>query len=316
MARGDKVDKIITDKFIERIEASLKAGKDFGKWTRPWTLLGHAGKLCMNLISKRPYSGSNLFILAMSGHKSPYWMTAKQIKANGGLWKSTEDRDNPSLITFQKPREKEDSAGNKKIVGWIGPIFYKVWNADQVFGLGIEVPDHSKEEKPKGWDPIGRAEKIVTDYFALSTAPRLTNGGDQAGYSPALDKVIMPTREQFLQPEMFYKVLFHEMAHSTGHESRLKRSGIMDPISFGSHQYSKEELIAEMGAAFMSVEAGIDAITEDNSVKYLENWIISFKNDVTLLRTAGTAAQKARNFILNLNEKEEEGGGEQEAVAA
>jgi antirestriction protein ArdC len=113
-----------------------------------------------------------------------------------------------------------------------------------------------------------------------------------------LDSVTMPCREAFESPEEYYSTLFHELTHSTGHKSRLDREGINVPHYFGDPVYSREELIAECGAAFLSGQSGIVSKTLSNSASYLQNWIRVLKSDSRLIITAASAAQKAADLIL------------------
>jgi antirestriction protein ArdC len=113
------------------------------------------------------------------------------------------------------------------------------------------------------------------------------------------DSIHMPEQETFDSEDHYYGTLFHEMAHSTGHESRLARPGVSNPIRYGSHDYSQEELVAEMGAAFLAAEAGIDAEgLMDNSAAYVASWLKALRNDKKLVVFAGAQAQKAVDHIL------------------
>ncbi len=124
-------------------------------------------------------------------------------------------------------------------------------------------------------------------------------GGSRACYAPEYDRVRVPALERFEVPDQYYQTLFHELTHSTGHESRLKRPGIVDLAAFGSTEYAREELVAEMGAAFLCGEAGIVQDTIDNSAAYISNWLKRLKDDVRLVVTAAAQAQKAADFVLD-----------------
>ncbi|WP_246044656.1 zincin-like metallopeptidase domain-containing protein [Geomonas ferrireducens] len=129
--------------------------------------------------------------------------------------------------------------------------------------------------------------------------PDIRHGGNKACYSPMLDYVKLPTPEAFESSEDYYSTTFHEMIHSTGHASRVGRKGILEPSYFGSHEYSKEELVAEMGAAFLCGYAGIEQRTIGNSAAYIAGWLKALKNDKTLLIHAAAQAQHASDYILN-----------------
>lgn len=109
----------------------------------------------------------------------------------------------------------------------------------------------------------------------------------------------MPDPQHFCSREAYYSTLFHELTHSTGHEDRLKRSTLMDLCKFGDTNYSKEELVAEMGATFLCAICGIENSTIDNSAAYLRGWLAALRHDKKLLITAAAQAQRAADFISN-----------------
>ena len=131
----------------------------------------------------------------------------------------------------------------------------------------------------------------------MPNVPEITHQSQPACYSPLLDVVNMPRPESFDTPENYYSTLFHELTHSTGHESRLNRKGITDPVRFGSHSYSKEELIAEMGSAFLSGHCGIEDRILDNSAAYINGWLGRLRNDPKLVVMAAAKAQKSSDYI-------------------
>jgi len=114
----------------------------------------------------------------------------------------------------------------------------------------------------------------------------------------------MPVKEAFESPEEYYSTLFHELSHATGHQKRVGRKGILEPSYFGSHEYSKEELVAEMGAAFLCGHSGIER-TIENSAAYIRGWLKSLKNDRTILVLAAAQAQKSSDYILGRKVGEE-----------
>jgi antirestriction protein ArdC len=134
--------------------------------------------------------------------------------------------------------------------------------------------------------------------------PILKHGMTHAYYSPKEDCVGLPPRERFERTEGYYATVFHELVHSTGHEKRLKRSTLTEKSGFGSNPYCKEELIAEMGAAFLCGLAEIGERTIDNSAAYLKGWLEQLRNDKTLIVQAAAQAQKAADFILGRTESE------------
>lgn len=173
-----------------------------------------------------------------------------------------------------------------------------MFNVDQVDGL--EAP--AEEELPE-LEPIAAAEAIVQGW---STRPRIQTGGDSAFYSPTLDYVQMPPAGAFHTPAGYYSTLFHELTHSTGHSSRLNRGLDARLAPFGSPDYSREELVAEIGAAFLSGHAGIELELINQHAAYIESWRSKLSSDRKLIVQAAGAAQKAATLILGTANGEEE----------
>lgn len=277
---------IVTDKII----AALESGEI--PWRKPWKSVGGNGP--MSLQTGKPYRGVNVWILSltatMNGYGSPYWVTFKQAKERGGTVRKGEKG---TQVVLWKPVEKkgENEEDDKR---YMILRYFTVFNADQCDGL--ELPE--QEPLPEV-DPIEKCEKIVTGYVP---GPDISHGGDRACYSPALDRVMMPTRNQFTNSETYYTTLFHELAHSTGHESRLNRPELIQPMAFGSEDYSKEELVAEMAAAFVCSEAGVEVPTEHHA-GYIQNWLKVLKDDRKFLVQAASKAQKAADLILGVEVK-------------
>lgn len=196
-----------------------------------------------------------------------------------------------SIVVFWKDYEIADKeTGKTKKV----PVlrYYNVFNANQCDG--IETPD-AVEYNPLDFKPIEAAEAIVKEY---SDAPSIEYGGQQAYYRPLTDIVRLPEPSRFTSAEEYYSTLFHELGHSTGHSKRLDRKLDTDPKPFGSADYGKEELIAEMAAAFLCSHAGIQPAVIDNQAAYLQGWLKQLKNDKRLIIQGAGAAQKATDWIL------------------
>ena len=186
--------------------------------------------------------------------------------------------------------EKEDDNGDKKKIPFLR--YYTVFNVAQCDGL--KVP--ATEERP-AFNPIEAAAAIVEN---MPKRPAIDHGKSGAYYDPSSDKIGLPSPETFKTPTGYYATAFHELAHSTGHASRLGRcTGSKAMAAFGSEEYSKEELVAEMGAAFLCGEAGIENDEIKNSAAYIKGWMKALKKDSTLLVKAGGQAQKAADFILD-----------------
>ncbi len=168
---------------------------------------------------------------------------------------------------------------------------YTVFNVVQC--EGITVP----ETPARPFAPIEAAERIVANLPANHA--RVGHGLSAACYVPDPDEIRMPMRGAFRTEEEYYCTLFHELTHSTGHESRLARKGIVDRARFASHAYSEEELVGEMGASFLCHASGILPATIENSAAYLRSWVKVLNGDSRLVVRAAGAAQKAADWLLN-----------------
>ena len=173
---------------------------------------------------------------------------------------------------------------------------YNVFNAEQC--EGVDVSDLAAAETLPDFEPIEAAEAIVSGY---KDAPTIDFGGTKAAYRPSTDEVLIPERQSFEDRESYYATLFHELAHSTGHSSRLNRGLDRNLAPFGSPDYSREELVAEMSAAFLAAAAGISPPTIEQSAAYLDNWCRRLKGDKRLVILAASSAQKAADWILGTN---------------
>lgn len=270
--------------------------------TVPWRKSWHAASnYPKNLLSKKEYQGINHFLLSAMPYSSPYWLTFKQVQDKGGhVIKGS--RSTP--VIFWKFLDRKDADVSEGQEGRTGKIpllrYYSVFNLDQV--EGISAPP-APEAAINSFTPIEIAEQIIS---GMPLRPDIRHGGNEACYSPMLDYVKLPEPSAFQTPEEYYSTAFHELTHSTGHASRVGRKGVLEPSYFGSHHYSKEELVAEMGAAFLCGLTGIDHKTIENSAAYIQGWLKVLKNDKTLLVHAAAQAQKASDFIAN-----RKGGGEE-----
>lgn len=266
-------------------------------WRKPWNAQSNYPK---NLVSGKKYQGVNVFMLACSEFSSPYWMTFKQCQDKGGhVIKGSKS----CPVVFWKWLDRKDTepvVGENSTNGKIPMLrFYSVFNLEQT--EGITTPP--AEEANNLFDPITKAEEIIAN---MPMKPDIRFGGNRAYYSPSLDYIQLPYQHTFDTIEEYYNTSFHELSHATGHQNRLARKSILEPSYFGSHEYSKEELVAEMGAAFLCGNCGIEASTLENSAAYIGGWLKALKNDKTLLVHAAAAAQKASDYILNITPATEE----------
>lgn len=279
----------ITSQVVEMLESG-----NLAPWHRPWSTAAGGSGMPRSLSTGKPYRGSNVFVLHMTaaarGYTSPWWGTYKNISERGGQVRKGEKS---TIVTFWKriTVDDKDNPGTRKQVFFLNT--YRVFNAEQADGL--TTPPLPAAPPPA--ERIADCESALATYYGES-GPALTFGGDQACYSPARDHVFMPERETFKSPEAFYGTWFHESVHSTGHAKRLARKDLLSFHAFGDPSYSREELVAEMGAAFLAGMTGIAAETLPQSAAYLSSWIQVLKGDSKLIVHAAAQAQKAAELIL------------------
>jgi antirestriction protein ArdC len=288
-----KIYNMVTERVVEKIEDAIKAAEEGDKaviapWHRPWF---QSGGLPMNLISKKPYRGMNVFLLAMMGYASPYFVTFNQAKKLGGKVKKGQ-KGLPVVywnwVDVNKDKDGKTLDKPKKIPRL---RYYTVFNVDQCEGFEDKIPAIVTRD----FNPIEEGEAIIAN---MPNRPTMEEGVARAYYMPATDTVNMPRKELFNGDAEYYSVAFHELIHSTGHASRINRKEVTDGKFFGSHDYSVEELVAEMGAVFLCNEIGLES-TFDNSLAYLKSWLGKLKDDTKMLITASGRAQKAADYILD-----------------
>lgn len=302
----DKIYQMITDQIITKLEAGTVP------WHKPWKMKG-GGEWPRNLVSNRPYRGINVLLTSMQGFNSPYWLSKKQCLKLGGRIKYEEFK-NGTTIVFWKWYEKEVKVdiGNgiqeTETQRHAMMRYYRVYNVEQCEGLShkrlAEWEAKQAELGDKELSDHAKIESCVQLWEGYKGRPELKHAPNRAFYRPADDFISIPESKDFDGAEEYYNTLFHEAVHSTGHESRLGRPGIMEFDFFGSHKYSKEELVAEMGAAFMAAIAGIDVKVIDNSAAYIQSWLKELKNDHKLITQASQQAQKAVDHITGYEYEE------------
>jgi antirestriction protein ArdC len=275
------------DRITDRIIALLEQGTV--PWHKPWK--ARTG-LPRNFVSQKPYRGINVFLLIAMMYESPLWLTFRQVSRLGG---SVRKGEKACPVVFWKQLKFEDKeSGEQKKKRLLR--FYHVFNVAQCDGLKIGT-----EPVEASVNGVIKPEEIVA---GMPQAPIIKHGMAHAYYSPREDYVGLPARERFDRTEGYYSTLFHELVHSTGHEKRLKRSTLTESAGFGSNPYCKEELIAEMGAAFLCGQAEIAERTIDNSAAYLKGWLEQLRQDKLLIIQAAAQAQRAADFILGRTESE------------
>ncbi len=300
------VNETITEIMIERIEARRAKGDNVAPWRMTWDpTLG----MPRNLITDHAYRGVNVFMTLFQGYGSPFWITRKQVATLGGEIKKLTDG---TTIKLRDGSEVPANEPYTPILFWSWPTpeekldgkrafcrFYQVWNCEQVNGINDKVEEAfagMNNAEPK--EPIAECEELVRGYVGH---PDINHGGGKARYSPSKDTIEMPNISAFESSEEYYRVLFHELAHSTGHRTRLERDGIANPAKYADHTYSEEELIAEMSASMLAGFAGIGTEEADeNSAAYIDHWLKVLKAEPNMRVAAGGAAQKAVDLIRNI----------------
>jgi antirestriction protein ArdC len=266
----------------DRIIAALEQG--VAPWVRPWS----AGfGFPRNGRTGRPYHGINVFLLWLTaeerGYRSQEWFTFKQAQDAGGHVRAGE---RGTLVTFWKvlrPREEEAGGGEQSTRGIPLLRHFTVFNRQQIEGLPA-----SPDEAPRhDWERIEEAEAFVRDSGA-----RVIAGGSVASYSPSADVVRVPTLEDFAQPGSYYATLLHELVHWTGHLSRLERD---QSGGFGSPAYAREELVAEMGAAFLCAALSIRGQLQHP--EYVGHWLGVLREDKKAIFRAASQARQAAEYL-------------------
>ncbi|HBJ85568.1 MAG TPA: hypothetical protein DDZ88_17165 [Verrucomicrobiales bacterium] len=280
--------EIITNRIIEKLEQGEIP------WKKSWNAQTQAPR---NLSSGKLYSGINVFLLLSARYQSPYWLTFKQATERGGSVRKGEK--GYPVVFWSKTEKTDEETGEVKEVGFLR--YYTVFNVAQIDGLK-DIPTIEVHQIQEGAEQFDLAEQIVA---TMPQRPEIHHGFTRACYSPADDSVSMPTKNAFVGGAEYYSTLFHELAHATGHENRLGRHQTIKNHSFGSQDYSKEELVAEFGSAFLCAEAGVSMAVLDNQAAYIQGWLKALKNDSKLLVTAAAQAQKAADFIMG---RKREGG--------
>lgn len=266
----------VTDKIITELESG-----NLPSWVKNWS--AGAGSDC-NVITKKPYNGINTIILGMSGFASPYWGTYKQWLSIGA---QVSKGSKGTHIIYYSPVErgtKITEAGEVKEYSYILKS-YTVFNADQV--TGWEAPAVNTERK---FIAVASIEALTSKSGAV-----IKFGGDRAFYAPDSDYIGMPEKLQFNSEASYYATLLHELAHWSGHKSRLDRdlSG-----RFGNEAYAAEELIAELSAAFLCAKFNVTGELRHSS--YIASWLRVLKNDNKAVFKAAALAQKAADYLAGL----------------
>ena len=267
----------------DRIIAALQAG--IIPWHKPW-VGGNSG--CISYSTGKPYSLLNHILL---GGISGEYVTFKQCSLAGGHVRKGEKS---KFIVFWMPFEKEnEETGEVKQHFYLR--YYNVFHLSQCEGISPRWT--ASAVTASNLQPDAVAEAVVKDYVDRSGIRLTVTESDRAFYRPSTDEVVVPQITQYQQIAEYYSTLFHELTHSTGHYSRSNR--ISDTAAFGSHEYSKEELVAELGSAFLVNHCGLESESSfRNSAGYIQGWLKALKDDKRLIVSAAGAAERAVSLIL------------------
>jgi len=268
--------KEITDKIISVLEKG-----DVPPWVKPWSTVDGESAVPSNFSSGKRYRGVNIISLwasqQLSGYESNRWVTFKQASEKGLQVRKGEKG---THIVFWKFFKKKNDDGKEEKIPMAKA--YTVFNLEQCDGYEpVEIP-------PSEWDKDKEIESKIDELNV-----NLDNKGASAFFSPKNDKITMPDEGRFENKEDYYATLLHELTHWTGHKTRLNR-----PFNggFGSPDYAREELVAELGSAFLCAEYKLDGQLQHE--EYINNWLSILKKDKKAIIRASSLAQRASDFVL------------------
>lgn len=271
-------------KVVDLILEKLKQG------TCPWRQTWVGGMSAMNYVTRKSYRGVNRLVLNMTGNPCPYYATFNQIKNIGGMIRKGEHA-LPIIYYDIKPTDENEGKGQK--------VVFKLSHVFNLSQSTLPLPDMNTDVIQ--FNPIEKAESILAGY---QNPPKIVFKGQRAYYQPSTDTINMPNKNSFFSAELYYSALYHECIHSVGASHRLNREGISGNINFGSHEYSFEELIAEVGSAMLNNIAGISLIEE--SASYIKGWLSVLENDPMQILKASALAEKSVAYILGEYKANEE----------
>ena len=274
--------EMVTERIIEQLEQGVIP------WEKPWTGIKSGA---YNRVSKKSYSLLNQMLLQ---HKGEYATFAQWQKLGGHVRKGEKSE----IVVFWKiqPIEEEKEDGTKEVKQIPLLRYFNVFHISQVDGVEPLSKDALNEI-----EPIEKAESILHSYWTKENITVEHVAGDKAYYSPSLDMIHLPLFEQFINANEYYSTAFHESVHSTMKESRCDRAEDRKGklVAFGSNEYSKEELVTEIGSASLMNIIGIETNKSfRNSSAYIQNWLSVLKNDVKFIVSASSKAEKAVDYIL------------------
>lgn len=279
----------VTNTIITALEAGTPP------WVHPWNH-GAGDMLPANLASGRRYRGINVLLLNLKtmqcGYAANRWLTYNQARTLGASVRKGEHGTEVVLFKMLEldPADHQPQAAANDEGRRVIPLIrsFVVFNAAQIDGLPDGLLPEAKA--PTAWESCEAAEAILTTSGAA-----IAHGGARAFYSPSMDMIQLPERSQFVSPTAYYQVALHELTHWSGAETRCNR-----PLLGRQHieSYAFEELVAELGAAFLSDHCGLPGVLQHAS--YIEHWLQALRNDKKLIFSAASLAQKAADYLLPL----------------
>lgn len=288
---------MVTDRVCEMIN------KGVIPWQKPWHFSGKAEhEMAINYVTRKPYSLINQWLLVEPGE----YLTFKQVVAAKGHVKKGAKSRFVVFFTHVPYEEKNPKTGEMERKTYPLLRYYNVFHIKDTEGIESRIEAADAEDAPVAELPMcAEADAAIDAYVESQSGLKFVNDkeSDRAYYSPANDTVVVPMRKQFSKMAEYYSTAFHELTHSTLIESRCDRRTTGTVAFFGSHEYSREELVAEMGATMLCANFNIDSNKAfRNSVGYLQSWVSNLKNDPRAIVVAAGKAEKAVRYILGERE--------------
>lgn len=277
---------MVTDRILEQMSEGIIP------WHQPWV---GGSSLAISYESRKAYSMLNQLLLGKPGE----WLTWRQIQEKKGKVKKGAKSRFCVFYQMIEGETKNEETGEIKKETFPILMWYSLFHIDDTEGIKSKI--ETVTAKPD-IEPIEAAEQVINKYLEQEKDLKFINDREssQAYYSPSLDEVVVPMLSQYAIAEEYYSTAFHELTHSTMHEKRCNRKDENKSAHFGNKDYSREELVAEIGSAMLCNRAGIDNEKAfKNSVAYIQSWMNALKNDTKMIVWASSRAEKAAKFILN-----------------
>lgn len=291
---------LVTNKIIADLETGVRP------WQKPWDSDHTHGRIVRpRRHNGLPYNGVNILLLWSEaydkGYQSPTWMTFRQAQEYGGHVRKGEKSCTVVYASTFSKTEQDETTGKdiEKDIPFLRG--YRVFNAEQIEGLPerfLFKPETEALSKPERLD--------LVDQFIRNTGADLRHGGGKAFYAEKADYIRVPRIEAFKDRESYYATLTHELTHWTKHKSRLDRTFVTDSTvqrSFGDEAYAKEELVAEIGSAFLCADLGITPNVREDHAAYIGYWLKALKDDRKLIFSAAAHAGRAADYIKDQQSK-------------